>query len=209
MVNYKALNTIRESITSNTCHGIRNRDWGEAAAISKSPISNTCHRIRNRDWGEAATDIESRFSNTCYGIFWIIISNRFGNNYVTWIFIVARRYCGGCSRNVIVNTIYLNIIGGCWDWENNAEDERCQAYCKSFFHNNLPDTYFSHEVGCWQWLSPLCPPRGTCLTAAEAVNVIYYSLFSIFNILISISLPRMTMVPSYWGKRGRGRGHWW
>ena len=31
-----------------------------------------------------------------------------------------------------------------------------------------------------------------------------YSLFSIFNILISISLPRMTIVLSSWGKRASG-----
>ena len=54
MVSYKALNTETESTLSNTCHRIRSRDGGEAAAKSESPSSNTCHRIRNRDGGEAA-----------------------------------------------------------------------------------------------------------------------------------------------------------
>ena len=111
MVSYKALNTTIESTFSNTCHGIRNRDWGEAAAFFESAISNSC-------------DI----------IFWIFKSNRFGNHYVTWI-ISDLRYCGGCSRNVIVNPIHLNNICRCWNWEEHAKNERCQTCSKSFFHN--------------------------------------------------------------------------
>ena len=45
MVSYKALNTIPESTPSNTCHRIRNRDGGEAAAIGvfvNRIISITC-----------------------------------------------------------------------------------------------------------------------------------------------------------------------
>ena len=64
MVSYKALNTAIKSPISNTCHGIRNSDGGEAAAIPESTPSNTCHRIRNRDGGEAAAFIESITSNT-------------------------------------------------------------------------------------------------------------------------------------------------
>ena len=45
----------------------------------------------------------------------------------------------------------------------------------------LPDTYFSHEVGCWQWVKPPCPPVGGGLRRREAVNVIYYSLFTILK----------------------------
>ena len=39
MVSYKALNTIIESTLSNTCHRIRNRDGGEAAAFI---VCGTC-----------------------------------------------------------------------------------------------------------------------------------------------------------------------
>ena len=39
MVSYKALNTMRESIPSNTCYGIRDCDWCQAAAIIVSIIS--------------------------------------------------------------------------------------------------------------------------------------------------------------------------
>ena len=63
--------TSSESTIFNTCHRIRYRDGGEAAAICESTISNTCHRIRNRDGGEAAASRESLISNTCHEIFWI------------------------------------------------------------------------------------------------------------------------------------------
>lgn len=68
MVSYKALNTTRESIISNTCHRIRNRDGGEAAAIPESTPSNTCHGIRNCDGGETIATVESPLSNTCHRI---------------------------------------------------------------------------------------------------------------------------------------------
>ena len=111
MVSYKALNTPVESTLSNTCHRIRYRYWGEAAAFTESTLSNTCHRI-----------------------YWIFKSNRFRNNYHTWI-ISALRYCGGCSRNVIVNPIHPNTVCRCRNWEEHAEDKRCQTCSKSFIHN--------------------------------------------------------------------------
>ena len=46
---------------------------------------------------------------------------------------------------------------------------------------------------------------GGGLRRREAVNVIYYSLFSIFKIFISISLPHNRRVPSSWGERARGQ----
>ena len=68
MVSYKALNTVCESLIPNTCHGIRNRDGGEADAPSESTTSNICHGIRNSDGGEAAAIPESTPSNTCHRI---------------------------------------------------------------------------------------------------------------------------------------------
>ena len=154
MVSYKALNTIVESLSSNTCHRIRNRDGGEAAAFRESPISNTCHRI-----------------------YWIFKSNRFGNNYVTWI-ISALRYCGGCLRNVIANSIHLNNICRCRNWEEHAKNERCQTCSKSFFHNFLPDTYCSHEVGCWQWVKPPYFPRGGFAMRRRGRLMLFFILFA-------------------------------
>ena len=160
MVSYKALNTSPENIISNTCYRIRDGDRCQAVAIPESIISNTCYRIRDGDWCQACTVTESPISNTCHGIFWIFISNRFGNHYVTWIFIVAICYCGGCFRNVIVNSIYLNNICGCRDWEEHAKDERCQAYCKSFIHNFFPTHISATRSGVGSGLSPHMSPEG-------------------------------------------------
>ena len=52
MVSYKALKTSFESSLSNTCHRIRNRDGGEAAAFIESRRPYARHTIADSNRGQ-------------------------------------------------------------------------------------------------------------------------------------------------------------
>ena len=150
MVSYKALNTWPESIIKYNCYRIRDCDWLQAAAVTESIIANTCYRIRDYDWCQAAAMTESTNTNTCYRIrdcdwcqadaifeSWISytcytilrIVYLYGWWYSNVSFIFISPICYFCNiaiwNQIIIYSIHLNIVGGCSDWEENAEDERC------------------------------------------------------------------------------------
>ena len=108
------INTISESIISNTCNRRGNVYEGERTAFIKSTISNTCNRRGNVYGSESAASSESIISNTC---------NRRGNVYggertailestafysrdkiPTHIFLYF------CSRTILVSETYYNCF---------------------------------------------------------------------------------------------------
>ena len=96
MVSYKALNTIREALISQTLDGVGNGDGGQTAAIPEAVISQT------RD-----------------GIYDAIISHCFRDHYVTGVFITIREIidslisdCScpfGCIQ-IVEDSIYLCVM---------------------------------------------------------------------------------------------------
>lgn len=62
MVSYKALNTTREAVTSQTRDGVGNGDGGQTAATKEAPISQTRDGVANGDGGQTAATLESIIS---------------------------------------------------------------------------------------------------------------------------------------------------
>ena len=61
---------------------------------------------------------------------------------------------------VISTVVYTAVF-----WAVDRVVDADEQYSVSFFRNHLfhfifPGTFFSHEVGCWQWLSPPISPEG-------------------------------------------------
>ena len=111
MVSYKALNTIREAVISQTRDGVGNGDGGQTAAFIEAVISQTRDGVGNGDGGQTeaipeagssqtrdgvgngdggqtAAFIEAVISQTRDGICDTIISHFFRNHYVTGVFII-------------------------------------------------------------------------------------------------------------------------
>ena len=64
MVSYKALNTLREALISQTRDGIGNGDGGQTFAATEAPISQTRDGLRNSDGGQTFAVFEAIISQT-------------------------------------------------------------------------------------------------------------------------------------------------
>ena len=68
MVSYKALNTIFETIISQTRDGVGNRDGGQTAATREAGISQTRDGVGNGDGGQTDAIMEAVISQTRDGV---------------------------------------------------------------------------------------------------------------------------------------------
>ena len=92
MVSYKALNTTKETVNSQTRDGVGNGDGGQTAAT-----------------------IEAETSQTRDGICDAIIGHCFRNHYVTGVCIIILSIISDCSRlvgciQIVEDSIYLCVM---------------------------------------------------------------------------------------------------
>ena len=154
MVSYKALNTRRKSIFSNSRHRVRYVDGCKGGAISKSIFSNSRHRVRYVDGCKGSAIIKSQLSNSRHRVRYGV----FGAVFTCWI------YNYHCLVLIEQNTVNANIIRIVWC---NPDGCKGSAIIKSQLSNSRHRVRyvdgckgFARTVSIISWLSVLYALNG-------------------------------------------------
>ena len=118
MVSYKALNTLREALISQTRDGIGNGDGGQTAATREAVSSQTRDGRGNGDGGQTCASLEATISQTRDGVFYIIYGYFLRNDHIPCVpriirvilFVIGHGSSVVVGIQIVVNAAHLDII---------------------------------------------------------------------------------------------------